>query len=207
MAGLGAQRPARAAVERRAPRSPRRASSRYPRAGCCGPALPRHRRARGSTARAAARGPARDVDRQRRIGIGAGRIVDAQRRLLRGRRDVDLAHRHAQLGKASRPRHGPCARPAAGRSRPGTSGSSVPSGMTVSSRSNAPMRDPEPAGGGPGAFLSLRRYDPDQVQRVPASPRRSGVSAPYRGSPWKRGRVSGTAAAASSTHAGKAGAA
>jgi hypothetical protein len=45
---------------------------------------------------ARARQPLVDVDGDVRVGIGAGRIVDRQRRLARGRVQLDLPHRHAQ---------------------------------------------------------------------------------------------------------------
>ena len=46
--------------------------------------------------RTGARQPARDVDGDSGIGVGAGSVVDRQRRLARGRMQVDLPHRNAQ---------------------------------------------------------------------------------------------------------------
>ena len=62
--------------------------------------------------------------------------------------------------------------------------------MTISFRDTSDDRDPGLLARGSARFraapfLSLRRYDPDQVQRVPAARLGAGgVSAPYRGSPW-----------------------
>ena len=109
------------------------------------------------------------VDGHVRIAVHARRVVDRQRRFARRRIEIDLAHRHAQF----RRRIGPRVDLARSGQRPGGDlGRDQIGGGDGLVHDVLPAQcDANPNRTRLGAkSLSLRRHDPDQVQRVFLSP-------------------------------------
>ena len=144
-----------------------------------------------------------DVDGRVGIGIGAGGVVDRNRRLARARLERDLAHGDAQLGRRIG-LHIDLARAEdrAGRdlgrrdvgimdvhrllSRWGFVGETGRRRCAACRRRQADRPDQlreEVCRLASKAVLSLRRHDPDQVQRVPAVRRGGCLSSLDRSSP------------------------
>jgi hypothetical protein len=111
-----------------------------------------------------------DVDLGGGIGIGAGGVIDPQRRLLGGGIEVDLAECHLDVGEAlARDMH--LARGWQGAGGNGEAGIDGAFGHAVLLRRYAFAGRPRGCWRSPSGdrFQSLRRHDPDQVQRVSTS--------------------------------------
>ena len=123
-----------------------------------------------------------DVDAGLRIGIGAGGVVDADRRLVGRGLQRDLAHRHAMLADVDLLR----AADRAGRYLElGVGGALAAAGSQIDLRINVGHGFASPSTEGERMPApSLRRYHPDQVLRVAATkPPLSHVHAAPRGWP------------------------
>ena len=141
--------------------------------------------ARGDPGFAHRRQTGREIDRRRAFGIGAGRVIDPDRRLVRVA-ERDLAERHADVGTALG-RGVDLARAA---DRPGGDGlrrgefGNLVHGRLLSEWESGGENERRKSR--MAAATSLRRHDPDQVQRV----RRLAVSAPLWDAPrasWNLG--------------------
>jgi len=194
LAALGAERPPAGAVEER-----HRARLAAPKAVILGPHLTPFVfldvAAADDPLVAQRRQPEPDVGHHRRVGIGAGRVVDADRRFARALGQVDLAHRDAQPGKApALDMDLPRGRQRAGGDRQVSLDRVGHAASPSGSRATREAAVRGLIGGSPkrgsANILSLRRHDPDQVRRVPAEER---CLSPSPGLPLDGRTMGGTA--------------
>ena len=131
-----------------------------------------------------------DVDRNRRIAVGTGTVVDPDGSFTAAGLKIDLAQGNAQVGVQAA-RHMDLARRGQGSGRNREyrivvlGHFDLPYQFYRSEIRNAAMDVMRPGADDNCRTLLpfLRRHDPDQVQRVSALRVAGGISAPYRGSP------------------------